>query len=314
MPIARPGRRPRRSCFIFALALLAAFQTAPPVWAWGRLGHRVIARLTERHMTPEAMTGVAALLESGEPMADASLWAEMHGDRKTAPWHYVDVPLDESECDPKWSADDPKHGCVVDNVNEFYNVVGDRSKPVEERRLALRFLLHCVQDMHQPCHVGDNHDRGGNDTQIRFFDRGSNMHRLWDSDLIEWNTNSEDIWLAELAELNTAENRAAWMRGTVEDWATESLLAARAAYVVPGTDARIKPGQKLAREYYDAHLPVVQRRLCQAGLRLAMVLNEVWPKKRPVESERPLMGLSLSLSNSRRLAIAASNGTRPVSR
>ncbi len=76
---------------------------------------------------------------------------------------------------------------------------------------------------------------------------------------------SEEVWLAELAELDTEKNRTDWMRGTVEDWATESLLAARAAYVVPGTDARIKSGQKLSREYYDTHLPIVRRRLCQVG-------------------------------------------------
>jgi hypothetical protein len=51
-------------------------QTATPAWAWGRLGHRVIARLAEKHMTPEAKAGVAALLEAGESMADASLWAD----------------------------------------------------------------------------------------------------------------------------------------------------------------------------------------------------------------------------------------------
>jgi len=62
------------------------------------------------------------------------------------------------------------------------------------------------------------------------------MHRLWDRDMIEWNTRSEDVWLAELAELDTDQDRAAWMGGAVEQWATESLLAARAAYLVPGTD------------------------------------------------------------------------------
>jgi hypothetical protein len=69
--------------------------------------------------------------------------------------------LVEPAYDRKWSADDTKHGCVVDKIIEFRKVVGEKSKSVEERRFALRFLLHCVQDMHQPCHVGDNHDRGG---------------------------------------------------------------------------------------------------------------------------------------------------------
>ena len=101
-------------------------------------------------------------------------------------------------------------------------------------------------------------------------------NRVWDSDIIEWNTRSEDIWLEELAELDAAENRKAWMAGTVEDWATESLLAARQAYLIPGTDKRLKSGQKLGKEYYEKHLPVVRLQLCRAGLRLAMVLNEAF--------------------------------------
>jgi hypothetical protein len=102
------------------------------------------------------------------------------------------------------------------------------------------------------------------------------MHRVWDSHIIQWNTRSEDIWLTELAELDTAENQAKWMVGMVEDWATESLLAARDAYLIPGADKRLKSGQKLGKDYYDKHLPVVRRRLSQAGLRLAMVLNEAF--------------------------------------
>ena len=46
--------------------------------------------------------------------------------------------------------------------------------------------------------VGDNHDKGGNRTQVRFYDRGTNMHRLWDSDMIEREGDGEDFWLADL--------------------------------------------------------------------------------------------------------------------
>jgi nuclease S1 len=139
-------------------------------------------------------------------------------------------------------------------------------------------FTHLVGDLHMPLHVGDNHDRGGNDTQVRWYDRGSNMHRVWDSGIIERAGTTEEFWLGDLAALNTPENRTAWTGGTVEDWATESLLAARAAYRVPGMDVRIKPGQKLADEYQDANLPVARRRLAQAGLRLAWVLNEAFPE------------------------------------
>ena len=67
------------------------------------------------------------------------------------------------------------------------------------------------------------------------------------------------------------------MKGTVEDWATESLLAARQAYQVPETGMRLKSGQKLGDAYLEANLPVVRRQLYQGGVRLAIVLNDAFP-------------------------------------
>jgi nuclease S1 len=273
MPIAQRSRRP---CLIIALAMLIALQAATPVWAWGRLGHRVISRIAEENLTPKAKVAIVALLEPGESLADASLWADENRGRlpKTAPWHYVDVPLGEPNYDPKFSGDVPSKGCVVDKINEFKLTVKDLSKPVEDRRFALRFLIHCIEDLHMPMHVGDNGDKGGNQTQVRFYDRGTNMHALWDTLIIEHVSKSEEFWLGDLASLDTAENLTEWMKGTVEDWATESLLAARQPYQVPETGLRLKPGQKLAYVYQDKSLPVIRQRLSQAGVRLAMVLNE----------------------------------------
>ena len=62
---------PRR-WFVLALTLLIALQSATPAWAWGRLGHRVISRLAEKHLTPKAKAAIAELLEPGEALADAS--------------------------------------------------------------------------------------------------------------------------------------------------------------------------------------------------------------------------------------------------
>jgi hypothetical protein len=281
MPAYQSKRTPRRSRFIVTLTLLAALATATPAWAWGRLGHRVIARFAERHMTTEAKATVASLLDPGESLADASLWADQNCGRlpKTAPWHYVDVPLDVPKYDPKFSGDVASKGCVVDKINEFRLVVKDKSKSIEERRFALRFLVHCIEDLHQPCRVGDNSDKGGNLTQVRWFDRGSNMHRVWDSGIIDRVRQTEDDWLETLVAMDAPEARAKAMAGSVEDWATESLLAARQAYQDPATGQRIKPGTKLGDAYEDANLPVVKRRLYQSGVRLAMVLSQVWPEE-----------------------------------
>jgi hypothetical protein len=263
-------------------ALLLVFQsTTTPAWAWGPLGHRVIGRLAERKLSPAARKAVAALLEEAETMADASNWADDHVREmpKTASWHYVDVPLDEPKYDAKFSGEVPEKGCVVEKIKELKKTLKDRAKPIEERRLALRFLIHLIEDLHMPLHVGDNHDKGGNKTQVQFFDQGTNMHRLWDSDLILRGGDNEDFWVADLAELDTPNRRVEALRGTVEDWATESLLLARAAYLVPETGKRLKAGQRLSDAYLNTHLPVVRKRLYQASIRLALVLNEAFAEQ-----------------------------------
>ena len=55
----------------------------------------------------------------------------------------------------------------MDRINEFREVIKDTSKSIDERRFALRFLVHCIEDLHIPLHVGDSHDKGGNLTQVR---------------------------------------------------------------------------------------------------------------------------------------------------
>jgi hypothetical protein len=220
----------------FFLALLIALQTTTPVWAWGRLGHRVTSRIAEKRLTPKAKAAVAELLEPGESLADASLWADEHRRElpKTAPWHYVDVPLDEPRYDRKFSGDVPDQGCVVDKINEFRLVIKDQTMTIEERRFALRFLIHCIEDMHMPLHVGDNKDKGGNRTQVRFLDKGTNIHRLWDSDMIAGVGDTGNSWLADLAALDRTEARAVAMKATVEVWARKNTN-------IPNIDERQSP-------------------------------------------------------------------------
>jgi len=79
--------------------------------------------------------------------------------------------------------------------------------------------------------------------------------------------------------MDTPEARAKAMAGTVEDWATESLLADREAYKDPATGQRMKPGTKLADAYQEKSLPVVKERLFRAGVRLATVLNEAFSEQ-----------------------------------
>ena len=40
-------------------------------------------------------------------------------------------------------------------------------------------------DLHQPLHTGRGEDKGGNDIQVQWFGHGSNLHRVWDSEMID---------------------------------------------------------------------------------------------------------------------------------
>jgi hypothetical protein len=113
------------------------------------------------------------------------------------------VPLDEPRYDPRFSGDDPAKGCILDKMQEFRRTLKDPSKSVEDRRFALRFLVHCVEDLHMPLHAGENHDKGGNTLKVRWFDRGSNLHRAWDSGIIERWSQDEARWLDDLIALDT---------------------------------------------------------------------------------------------------------------
>jgi hypothetical protein len=121
-------------------------------WAWGRLGHWVISRIAEKQLTPAAKAAIAELLEPGESLADASLWADVNRGRlpKTAPWHYVDVPLDEPRYDstnartciawcPDWRI--PPHRRL--SREQFRRKSSHDAAPVRERPTAGRSYRDC---------------------------------------------------------------------------------------------------------------------------------------------------------------------------
>jgi hypothetical protein len=183
-----------RSALVLFLASAVIVQSAAPAWAWGRLGHRVIAKLAERHLTDRAKAEIRALLEPGESLADCSTWADENGlrIRGSGAWHHANVPLNEPRYYDKFVGTGPGHGQIVPKISELQAILKDRSRPVMERRQALRSLVHLDEDLSQPLHVGDNHNRGGDALQLRFFRRGTNFHHLWDTLLVEhWSRDEE---------------------------------------------------------------------------------------------------------------------------
>ena len=259
-----------------AACAVAAVLPTSRAWAWGRLGHHVSGRVAAGLLTPKAAEAVRAILEPGETLGDASTWADENRREhpEANPWHYVNVSIDEPRYDDRFC---PRKGCVVSKIEEFRGVIVDPEVSLEKKRLALRFLIHFIEDIHQPLHVGHRADRGGNDLQVRFFDRGSNLHKVWDYELLERVTKDEQSWFETIDALARADEAAGWKTLDVRAWADESLDAAKLAYNLPdGSGTRLSAGAKLGDDYQNANIATAQKRVAQAAVRLAAVLNDAF--------------------------------------
>ncbi len=251
--------------FVLAVAVSAACH------AWGEDGHRIVGEIAAHHLTPEATAAVAGLL-GDKTLADVSNWAdEIKSDSSwdwAKPLHYANVQPGEPTFDME--RDCPEAGCVVKAIEDYSEVLADTERPAEERVTALKFLVHFVGDIHQPLHVSHARDRGGNDIKVEFFHNRTNLHVVWDSLLILRTNKPWSKYATELRRRITPEMRSRW--GKVTDptmWANESYtLAVDHAYVIPGDG-------ELGQKYFDCSIPIVERRLQSAGVRLAVLLNRV---------------------------------------
>jgi hypothetical protein len=260
-----------RNGFIVTVLLMVMIPNS--VWAWGRLGHRVAARMAENRLTPAATRAVHALLGPGVKFADASTWADEQQEvPDSSHWHYVNIPIRET----RYSARYCRGGCVVSKIEEFMRTLHTPKAGMRQKQQALKFLIHLVTDIHHPLHVGDNNDRGGNLLQVRFFNEGSNLHRVWDSQVMERHTKNEQVWLWDFDFIANPKMVAEWSKGTPEDWATETLQIAKEAYCLPGTRKIMSPGARLGNEYYNYALSIIQRQLAKSGIRIAFILNGIF--------------------------------------
>lgn len=258
------------------LALVLSPALAPgALRAWGDEGHRIVGDVAWRHLTPAAQRAAAELLAGDDrTLAYAATWADRLRDDPAwdwaKPYHYINAPDGEASLD--LARDCPPRGCVVRGIEENLAVLSDPAGPRQRRLEALKFLAHFVGDVHQPLHAGYASDRGGNEIDVTFFGRPANLHRVWDSLILErrlgWFSNWSRRRLARrLAASVTAEERARWAAGTPLGWAQESLTLARShAYAA-------RPGDVLGEAYYERNLPLVEERLRQAGVRLAWLLD-----------------------------------------
>ena len=285
------------------LASLAAMSLATtPARAWGPQGHRTVAAIADRLLTPAARAAVVQLLardldkfgnSSGRSTLESvSVWAdEIRGSPASHPrWHYDDLPVCGAIVTPLHCGGEE---CSTAQLHRLAGVLADAHAPARERDEALKWVVHLLGDIHQPLHAADNSDHGGNDVQVALsgvITRGRvSLHGAWDGELVQLalHTRGHQRPPAEIATL-AAEARGLIGRlgqGSPESWALESNgLARRVAYTFPGFACNHVPaGLVVLDDRYQARaVPVVRERLLLAGARLATLLNQTLAPAAPV--------------------------------
>lgn len=259
--------------FVTFVVMLAA----QPSWGWGREGHAVIADIAQAHLSAPATSAVSLLLEEegNSQLSEVASWADdiRKSEPETAPWHYVDIPLDASGYDA--ARDCPEQDCVVGQIEHFETVLADQSQPAKTRLEALKFLVHFVGDVHQPLHAENHDDEGGNQVEVTGFDKPHNLHAIWDTTMIEMDNPNAADFAATLDARITPADIQSWSAGTPEDWANESHALAVQAYALLGTPDK---GATVAvpQSYIEAEQKVIELQLEKAGIRLAAVLNRIF--------------------------------------
>ncbi len=259
---------------LMPLALLGAILLAPgTAHAWSADGHRIIGHLAEADLSPAARREVAALLagEKDPTLAGVSTWADRLRDddpergKATAPWHYVNFR--GGDCAYDHARDCPGNDCVVGAINRHFLALSDTRRSLAERREALKFLVHFVGDVHQPMHASPRDDLGGNRYQVNYRGKGSNLHRIWDGTVLEGRGLAPAAYATALrAQSPLPADPAARSQSPAVAWALESCRVVQTPGVYP-------PRRVLDDAYMDAHRPIAERRLREAGRRLAAMLN-----------------------------------------
>lgn len=251
-----------------ATALSVILISAAPASGWGKTGHRVTGAIADLHLTAEARLAVQEIL-GVESLAEASTWPDFMRSsseefwRAAGPYHFVTVP-DGTRYDP---SNAPPEGDAYTALDRFAQIVIDESAPLEERQRALRLVVHIIGDLHQPFHVGNGLDRGGNDVTVVWFDTVTTLHLAWDEDMV----NHEELSYTEMTNwLNariTPQLASEWMEPDPLVWIAESAAIRSGLYP---DDA------ELQWNYVYEHRATMRQRLSQGGVRMAAYLNALF--------------------------------------
>ena len=250
-----------------------AFVISSASWGWGQTGHRITGEIAQSRVNGKTAAELELILGK-QGLAEMSTWPdeqrsnpEPFWQKDANPLHYVTLPADKKSSELV----SPAEGDALRALARFAAIVRDRKKPREERALALRFIIHVIGDLHQPLQVGNGTDRGGNDVKVMWFGDQSNLHSVWDSGMIDRQGLSFTEYTDRLERRLTAEQTISWYDARPQTWIGESATLRNGLY-----PAASEQPAALGYAYQFQHLPTVETRLAQSGIRIAAYLDALF--------------------------------------
>ena len=256
----------------FLSIILLSVLSVAEGFSWGQKGHDTTCAVAQNHMSRKALASTELLLD-GYSIIYWSNWLDNASNTPeyaySKTWHFKNVDADQTydEVEPAETGDVVV--ALKDNIEKLKNYqIGLISR--DEAVLALKMVIHLMGDLHQPMHMGHKSDLGGNRVEVNFFKNTTNLHSVWDSQLLEsghkW---SHTEWVEEI-DRGGDSTYTKIIEGDIDDWARETVAICAQVY----NDS--PQGANLSYDYVARWTPVVEKQLLHGGLRLAKVLNDIF--------------------------------------
>tara|TARA_R110000868_G_C10669106_1_gene746442 strand:- start:8 stop:787 length:780 start_codon:yes stop_codon:yes gene_type:complete len=256
---------------LLAYLLVFSFLLPHPLKAsddWSATGHRVVGKIAEKYLKPRTKRKIKQLLND-HSLAFVSTYADdIKSDKRYNEfytWHYINMPLNDNYEDSEKS----KSGDLVSGINYCEKIIKDEQSSNNDKVFYLKLLVHLIGDLHQPLHVGLVEDKGGNDFKLQWFYKDSNLHSVWDREMID----GYDMSYSELAKNADKLSRKQVkfiQQGSIIDWVNDTHKLTREVY------ANVKPNENLRYRYSYDNFETVRTQLQKGGIRLAKMLNELF--------------------------------------
>jgi len=258
--------------YIKTLALLVVFFIPSSAGAWSTIGHRIVGQIAENHLTKRSKKAILGILGT-ESLAMASNWGDFIKSDSNYDslynWHFVNLPAGLDQAGVFSYLDMEKEPNVYNKTLQMISVLKNNQSTADQKKFALRMLVHMVGDLNQPMHTAHKDDLGGNKVYVTWFGEKSNLHKVWDDQLIDYQRLSYTEF-AEAIDFSTKKELISWKGKSLKDYIYGSYLISTKIYETT------KPEAKLGYKYNFDYVGTLNAQLLKGGICLANVINDIY--------------------------------------